>query len=233
MSNIVLHKTLSAIADLGVAGEIGPGEWGQEHSFGQGALGSLLYRDTAQSDGANWLANVAIGQVVVSGGVGVAPAYSASPSLTSLTLSTALGVASGGTGVATFTSNGVLYGNAAGALQVTAQGAANTVLTANAGAPSFSATPTLTSLTLTGGLTVGTVHTVPNGGTGVATLATGGVLYGNGAGVVLVTAIGAANSILTHNGAVPSFSATRRCRPGHGDRGSKQHPDAQRRGAVI
>ncbi|HAM39929.1 MAG TPA: hypothetical protein DCP69_00960, partial [Candidatus Omnitrophica bacterium] len=129
MSNIVLHKTLSAIADLGVAGEIGPGEWGQEHSFGQGALGSLLYRDTGQSDGANWLANVAVGQVVVSTGVATAPAYSASPSLTSLTLSTALGVASGGTGVATFTSNGVVYGNAAGVLQVTAQGAANTVLT--------------------------------------------------------------------------------------------------------
>ena len=208
MSNIVLHKTLSAIADLGVAGEIGPGEWGQEHSFGQGALGSLLYRDTGQSDGANCLANVAVGQVVVSTGVATAPAYSASPSLTSLTLSTALGVASGGTGVATFTSNGVVYGNAAGVLQVTAQGAANTVLTANAGAPVFSATPTLTSLTLTGGLTVGTVHTVPNGGTGVATLATGGVLYGNGAGVVLVTAIGAANSVLTHNGTVPAFSVT-------------------------
>ena len=208
MSNIVKHKTQSAVADLGVAGEVSPDNWNEEHSFAGGALGSLLYRDTGQSDGANWLADVAVGQVLVSGGVGAAPAYSASPSLTSLTLSSALGVASGGTGVATFASNGVLYGNAAGVVQVTAQGGANTVLTANAGAPTFSATPTLTSLTLTGALTVGTVHTVPNGGTGVATLATGGVLYGNGAGVVLVTAIGAANSVLTHNAAVPSFSAT-------------------------
>lgn len=56
-------------------------------------------------------------------------------------------VAKGGTGVATFTSNGVLYGNGASALQVTSQGAANSVLTANAGAPSFSATPTIDRIT--------------------------------------------------------------------------------------
>ncbi len=62
--------------------------------------------------------------------------------------------------------------------------------------------PTFFALTLT------TPLTVPNGGTGVATLAAGGVLYGNGAGVVLVTAIGAANSVLVHSGAVPSFSTT-------------------------
>ena len=57
MSNIIKHKTLSAIADLGVAGEIGPDEWGEEHSVAGGALGSLLYRDTGESDGANWLAD--------------------------------------------------------------------------------------------------------------------------------------------------------------------------------
>jgi hypothetical protein len=54
-----------------------------------------------------------------------------------------LSVARGGTGAGTFTANGVLYGNTTGALQVTAQGAANTILTANAGAPSFSASPTI------------------------------------------------------------------------------------------
>lgn len=54
----------------------------------------------------------------------------------------------------TLTSNGVLYGNTTGAILATAQGGTNTVLTASAGAPSFSATPTLTSLTLTTNLTV-------------------------------------------------------------------------------
>ena len=54
----------------------------------------------------------------------------------------------GGTSATAFTTNGVLYGNAASAIQVTAQGAANTILTANAGAPSFSAAPTIgTSVT--------------------------------------------------------------------------------------
>lgn len=62
-------------------------------------------------------------------------------SATVLTTNDLVTVAQGGTGAATFTSNGVLYGNGTGALQVTAQGAANSVLTANAGAPVFSATP--------------------------------------------------------------------------------------------
>lgn len=43
----------------------------------------------------------------------------------------------------TFTANGVLYGNGTSAIQATAQGAANSILTANAGAPAFSQTPTI------------------------------------------------------------------------------------------
>ena len=59
-----------------------------------------------------------------------------------------LGVGGGGTGDTTFTTNGVVYGNGTSALNVTAQGGANTVLTANSGAPSFSAAPTIgTSVT--------------------------------------------------------------------------------------
>jgi hypothetical protein len=75
-----------------------------------------------------------------------------------------LAVGRGGTGAATFTTNGVLYGNAASALQVTAQGPANSVLTANAGAPSFSAAPTIgTSVTtplLIGGTAAGSTLTL-------------------------------------------------------------------------
>ena len=208
MAGIIKHQTLSATADLGVAGQIGPDEWGAEHAVSGGALGSILYRDTAQSDGANWLADVAVGQVLVSGGVGAVPAYSASPSLTALTLSTPLGVASGGTGVATFATGGVLYGNVAGAILVTAIGAANSVLTHNGTIPSFSVSPTLTSLTLTGALTLGTDLTVPNGGTGVSTFTTDGVLYGAAAGAILATAQGASNTVLTANAGAPAFSAT-------------------------
>lgn len=62
-----------------------------------------------------------------------------------------LPVANGGTGVATLTSNGVLYGNATGVVQVTPQGGANTVLIANGGAPSFSGQPTLATGIITKG----------------------------------------------------------------------------------
>jgi hypothetical protein len=53
-------------------------------------------------------------------------------------LSSAIGVADGGTGAATFTLNGVLYGNGASALQVTGAGTSGQVLQANgSGVPVF------------------------------------------------------------------------------------------------
>ena len=77
------------------------------------------------------------GQPLLSGGGGS----------TAMTFGT-LGVEAGGTGAITLTSNGVLYGNGTSAVQITAQGGANTVLTANAGAPAFSSSPTIgTSVT--------------------------------------------------------------------------------------
>jgi hypothetical protein len=55
-----------------------------------------------------------------------------------LTLDTALAVAEGGTGAASFTTNGVLYGNNTGTLQVTAAGTSGQVLVANgSGVPTF------------------------------------------------------------------------------------------------
>ncbi|ODS54702.1 MAG: hypothetical protein ABS36_11090 [Acidobacteria bacterium SCN 69-37] len=60
-----------------------------------------------------------------------------------------LTVSDGGTGRTTLTSNGVLYGLGTSAIGMTAQGGSHTVLTADGGAPAFSATPTVTSLTAT------------------------------------------------------------------------------------
>ena len=58
------------------------------------------------------------------------------------------------------------------------------------------------------GLTLDTALTVPNGGTGVSTIATNGILYGNGTSALQV-ASAAANSVLTTNGSnVPSLSTT-------------------------
>jgi len=49
-----------------------------------------------------------------------------------------IGVAYGGTGVGTFTSNGILFGNGTGALQVTAAGADTYFLKSNSGTPEWS-----------------------------------------------------------------------------------------------
>jgi hypothetical protein len=54
------------------------------------AIGDLIVATSATQVGR--VADVAVGQVLVSGGVATAPAYSASPSLTSLTLSSTLNV---------------------------------------------------------------------------------------------------------------------------------------------
>jgi len=66
-----------------------------------------------------------------------------------VTWASTLAVPRGGLGVGTLAANGVLYGNGTSAVGVTAQGAANSVLVANAGVPSFSQSPTInTSLTI-------------------------------------------------------------------------------------
>lgn len=123
-----------------------------------------------------------------------AAASGANGDITSLTgLTTALTVPQGGTGAATFTAHGVLLGNGAGALAVTAAGTAGQVLTSNgAGAdPTFqtAATGSVTSVAMSGGTTgltfsggpitssgtftcAGTLA-VANGGTGITSLGTG------------------------------------------------------------
>lgn len=102
----------------------------------------------------------------------------------SITGITDLAVADGGTGVSTFTTDGVLYGAGAGAILATAQGGANTILTANAGAPSFSAAPTIgTSVTVPamfGGTAVGSVLAITST-SGVGT--TDAILFDTGSQV--------------------------------------------------
>jgi hypothetical protein len=61
-------------------------------------------------------------------------------------------VPDGGTGVSTFVNNGVVYGDAANALDVTAEGATGTVLIGTTGnPPSFSSTLSIASLSVNGG----------------------------------------------------------------------------------
>lgn len=104
--------------------------------FGTYVVGDLLYANTTTTLAR--LADVATGNVLLSGGIGVAPAWG-KVSLSSA-VSGILPVANGGSGAASFTAHGVLLGNGSSAFGVTAVGATNTVLHGNTGAdPTFSA----------------------------------------------------------------------------------------------
>jgi hypothetical protein len=95
-----------------------------------------------------------------------------------------LTVARGGTGVTTFTANGILYGNGGSALQVTAAGTQHQVLRAGgSGVPSFGAIDISQPSAVTGTLVIG------NGGTGSTT----GSITGSGA--LTFTAGGADNNV--------------------------------------
>jgi hypothetical protein len=111
---------------------------------GADATGSLFVKNSG-GDGAGWLAPGAAGTVVV--GTGATPAFSATPTLTSLTLSTPLGIASGGTGLSVFAVGDIPYASGTTTLAKLAGVAAGSVMVSGT-APAWSATPTLTSLTL-------------------------------------------------------------------------------------
>ena len=106
------------------------------------AIGDLIVATSTTQLGR--VADVATGQVLVSGGVATAPAYSASPSLTSLTLSSPLTVANGGSGRATATTAYAVLASgttATGAEQSIAPSTSGFVLTDNGTGvlPSFQA----------------------------------------------------------------------------------------------
>lgn len=88
MSLIAKHVFVSGRATTADAGAVqGARDWDDGHTFTGGNHGSLLVRDTSDATyGASWLQSVALGQVLVSAGVGSLPAWSASPTLTSLAL---------------------------------------------------------------------------------------------------------------------------------------------------
>lgn len=114
-------------------------------------------------------------------------------------------VGRGGTGQTSFTLNGVLLGNNASGLNVTAAGTANQVLRvpSGGGAPAFGAIDVSQSAAVTGTLTVG------NGGTGAATFTSNGVIYGNAANALQVTAAGTDSQVLQANASgVPSWASS-------------------------
>ena len=122
-----------------------------------GVRGATLVANSATPT-PTWLApSATAGVAVVSGGTGADVAYGT------------VVVAGGGTGAITLTLNGVLYGNGTSAVGITAQGGTNTILTANAGAPSFSATPVINTSVQIGVAGTSTGQLILANGTGANT----------------------------------------------------------------
>ena len=144
------------------------------------AVGDVLYASTTTA--LSKLADVATGNALISGGVGVAPSYGKIGLTTHV--SGTLAVGNGGTGATTLTLNGVIYGNGTSAAGITAAGTTGQVLIATtSGAPSWGSVPTTAAVTsisfgstgltpssaTTGVVTVAGTLAVANGGTGVTT----------------------------------------------------------------
>jgi hypothetical protein len=101
------------------------------------AVGDLIYADTTTTLAK--LADIATGNALISGGVGVAPSYGKIGLTTHV--SGTLPVGNGGTGQASnLTQYGIVYGSTTTAMATTAAGTSTQVLHGNAsGAPTFSA----------------------------------------------------------------------------------------------
>jgi hypothetical protein len=187
---------------------------GRAANLSGGATGSLPYQSATNTTA--MLAIGAAGQVLKINSGATAPEWVTGAALTktddtnvTLTLSGSaatsllaavsltlgwtgqLSVGRGGSGAASFTSNGVLYGNGASAFGVTAAGTTGQVLIGNTGgAPSWSAlssnavtsisfgTTGLTPATATqGAVTVAGTLATPNGGTGLTGFTANGLVY--------------------------------------------------------
>jgi hypothetical protein len=161
------------------------------------AVGDILYADTTTSLAK--LSDIATGNALISGGVGVAPSWGKIGLTTHVTGT--LPVANGGTGQSSnLTQYGVIYGLTTTAMASTAAGTSTQVLHGNAsGAPTWSAVS----------LTADVSGTLPiaNGGTNAtATPTAGGVSYGTGTAFAF-TAAGTSNYLLQSAGTgAPTWS---------------------------
>ncbi len=95
MAGVLRHRKVSTKADGTDPAKVLASEWGSTatdyataptHVLSGGAHGALLWYDTTAIDNGNWLADVAVGSILASGGVGAPPAWTATPTLTGLGL---------------------------------------------------------------------------------------------------------------------------------------------------
>lgn len=181
------------------------------------AVGDILFAGTTTTF--SKLADVATGNALISGGVGVAPSYGKIGLTTHV--SGVLPIANGGTNsTATATAGGIGYGTGTAHAYSAAGTVGQILISGGTGAPtwstvssslvsSFSAGTTgfTPSTATTGAITLAGVLSIANGGTNsTATPTAGGIGYGTGTAHAY-TAAGTSNQVLISNGAgVPTWS---------------------------
>lgn len=181
------------------------------------AVGDILFANTTST--LSKLADVATGNALISGGVGVAPSYGKIGLTTHV--SGVLPIANGGTNsTATPTAGGIGYGTGTAHAYSAAGTVGQILISGGTGAPTWSTVSTslvssfsagTTGLTpntaTTGAITLGGVLSIANGGTNsTATPTAGGIGYGTGTAHAY-TAAGTTNQVLISNGAgVPTWS---------------------------
>lgn len=99
-----------------------PSNWNAEHVFSGSSTGALLYRDTGQSTGANWLVPGVAGYALISNGAGSSPSWNAV-----FTPAFPLAATAGGTGVANLVGSTITLGGS-----LTLSGAFTTAFTVTA-----------------------------------------------------------------------------------------------------
>lgn len=169
------------------------------------AVGGALRWNTSSTwveyyTGSTWLPflSSSSGVTTFSGGTtGLTPSSATSGSIT---LAGTLVVGNGGTGAATFTTDGVIFGNGTSALGVTAAGTTGQVLIGNTGtAPSFTNTPAISGANFTSGSVPITALSADTITIGTTTITLGGTstTLGGMAGITLVsgTVTGVANPV--------------------------------------
>jgi hypothetical protein len=154
------------------------------------AVGDILFADTGTSLAK--LADVAVGNALISGGVAAAPSYGKIGLATHV--SGTLPVANGGTGVTSSTGTGSVVLSDSPTLVTPALGTPASGNLANCTFPTLNQNTTGTAANVTGTVAVA------NGGTGTTSLTANNVVLGNGTSAVQVVAPGTTGNVLTSNG---------------------------------
>lgn len=161
------------------------------------AVGDLLFASTTTA--LSKLADVATGNAIISGGVGVAPSYGKIGLTTHI--SGTLPIANGGTNAnSTPTSGAIAYGTGTAYAFNTAGSSGQPLLSGGSGAPTFG------TLGITSGGTGQTTASAAFNALSPIT-STGDLIIGNGVNSATRLAIGANNTVLTSNGTTATWTS--------------------------